>query len=178
MKSFFLFVMTLLLPSSLITAQTIKIDFKLLESVNHKIPHDLAKASEIKDITILTFPSVNAGAGQEQEIVMYRELHPASVVNQGFSPVPIGQLLAVTPRLVDGKIPFTAILTLSENFGGKAEDERFQTEVLSRVVYFSASQKDGEEGWFDLVEPGPGKKDKKFTVWIRCSLIDLDPDLK
>lgn len=172
MKLPILFIFAILLPSSLSAEEWFKIHFKILNSRGHAIPHDDAKAAERKDIDILTLPSITKAPGEELEIYIYRELFPESVTKEGFTPDRIGTQLAVTPSLVDGKIAFTAILTLSKLIDKKAEGGRFQTEVESRVIYLSAIQNDGEEGWFDLAESNEGETHEKTTVMIRLSLID------
>ena len=158
-----LYALLLLLPASLSAAEQITVKTKFIESSKRAIPHDLAKLAKVKGIDIMTAPSVIIKSGQQGQIEVIREHQPASVAPSVFKPVAVGTTLRVTPHLKGDKIAFTVRFTVSELITNNAPEGQTCSEISSRDLYVSGTCKDGEEVWFDYLDPNSAKK---ITVWM------------
>ena len=156
-----------LLTQSIYAGTTVLIETKVIESSVNQIPHDLAKAANLKGTDLLSAPSVTVESQNEGKVEIVRQFQPPGIASSKFPQVPIGVTAVVTPRLQDGKVTFTATFTLSELVGETSKKDQTQAEVISRTIFVSGIQEEGEEGWFDLIDPKEGKGGKKLAVWFR-----------
>jgi hypothetical protein len=159
-----LYALLLLLPASLSAAEQITVETNVIESSKRAIPHDLAKIAKTKGFDYMTAPSVTTKSGQQARVEIIRKLQPASVAPSGFEPLPVGVTIRVTPHLKGDKIAFTARLTVSEFTTNDAPEGQTCSVMSSRDLYVSGTSKDGEEAWFDCLDPNSAKK---LTVRIR-----------
>ena len=162
-RSTVLHALLLLLPAALSAAEQITVHTKFIESSRRAIPHDLAKLAKTKGVDLMTAPSVITKSGQQAHIEIIREHQLASVAPSVFKPIPVGNTLCVTPHIKGDKIAFTVRFTVSELIANKAPEGQTRSEISSRDLYVSGTSKDGEEVWFDYLDPNSAKK---ITVWM------------
>ena len=166
----------ILMPASLYAADRIKIETKILESKVIKIPHNFAEAAKLKDVDLLSAPSITSEFSKNAKVEVIRDYQPPSATNQKFESSSTGVTVSVTPERKGEDIAFNGCLTITELVGEASNEHQAQSETLTRTIYFSGSQKKGEEGWFDLVNPPNGSTQKKITVWIRFEQPNAEQD--
>ena len=163
MKSTVLYTLLSLLTASLLAAEQITVEAKFFESSKGAMPHDLAKLAQAKGIVLLSEPRVTTKSGQQAEIVVARELQPASLSPSAFKPVLVGITVKATPQLQGDRIVHTTQVTVSDLITSKDSDKQTLSEITSRDLYVSGTIKDGEEVWLDYINPSNGKK---LLVWL------------
>jgi len=64
----------------------------------------------------------------------------------------------VTPYLQADKITYTAQFSIAQNIVNNAPEGQERSEVSTRELFVSGIAKDGEQLWFDFVDPNSAKK--------------------
>ena len=162
-RSTVIYALLLLLPASLGAVEQITVKTKFIESSRRDIPNDLAKLAKTKGVDVMSAPSILTKSGQQAQIEVISEHQPASVAPSDFKPIPVGTTLWVTPHLKGDTIAFRVRISVSELITNKAPEGQTRSEISSRDLYVSGTSKDGEEVWFDYLDPNSAKK---ITVWM------------
>ncbi len=158
-RAFFLLLAVLVLSPALHAQEQIKIESKFIEtSLAVTPPYDVAALNRMKDVDLLSAPSVTTKPGQKATVeIMQEQALPAGDIDAP-NPVRTGVSLEAIAVLQDDTSIAYRLQATKCDLVNTAVQPDGTVETVSRNLYATGAAKDGESVWLRFASPKTGRQ--------------------